>query len=474
MEPATQNISNLFSVVAPGQRSNQVKALQEALIAAGHKINAGATGFFGSETQGAVDAWKKTLVPSGPAVTDVPKGPVVTTQLNIDNSKEPSSDLLTKYTSLDEIKKILDESTTGINKTLIPTDKETELKNQIADIRAQEDVINQGVKQYKSNLEGEGISTRGIEGRSFDIDRNTSFRLDSLALQEKNLLTRLGLEVEARGIDQKVAENKYTNAKDVIEYAVKAQAVIDKKKTDLINATDKMNDNNRQALQTILSQFKGIDFHSLSTEAQLKLQTMANSLGIPIDVIIKGMDVVKDQQDLDNLNKQKSMAIKPLSILDVQRYQELYPDAGIGAGDSEASAVAKIEKLNQPREFSSAELTTAIQEDKTAKVSYDEVIVGIDANPLISNKDEAKKVAANLYGKKVEKPVYGSGNFKNVSLSERLKQVQDQNTKFGLPKNTGVKKDLLKNGYPPEAIYNATVNTGQKVLDSISDFLFKK
>lgn len=309
MEPATQNISNLFSVVAPGQKSDQVKALQQALIGAGHKIQAGATGFFGSETQGAVDAWKKTLVPSGPAVTDAPAGPIVPTPLTIDNSKEPSSDLLTKYTSLDEIKKILDESTAGINKTLIPTNKETELKNQIADIRAQEDVINQGVKQYKNNLEGEGISSRGISGRSEGADRLAAFSLEPLALQEKNLLTRLGLEVEARGIEQKVAENKYANAKDIIEFAAKAQAVIDKKKTDLINATDKMTDHTRLSLQTILSSFKGMDFHSLSTEAQLKLQTMSNQLGIPIDVIIKGMDVVKDQQDLDNLNKKKALAI---------------------------------------------------------------------------------------------------------------------------------------------------------------------
>lgn len=244
-----------------------------------------------------------------PVVPEVPAGPVTPATLNIDTSKEPSSDTLSKYTSIDEIKKILDESTAGINKTLVPTDEETKIKNQIADIRAKEDVINSGFKQYKNNLEGQGISTEAIQGRSFEADRNAAFALEPLILQEKNLLTRLGLEVEARGIDQKVAENKYANAKDIIEYAAKAQAIIDKKKTDLIAATDKLTDNNRLTLQTILTQFKGLDFHSLSTEAQLKVQTLANQLGIPIDVIIKGMDVVKDQQDLDNLNEKKRIAI---------------------------------------------------------------------------------------------------------------------------------------------------------------------
>lgn len=249
------------------------------------------------------------IAPVAPTLPTVTPGPIAPTPLTIDTSKEPTSDTLTKYTSLDEIKKMLDQSTADINKTLAPTDQETALQKQLADIKAQEDNINLGVKKYENNLSGEGISAGAIQGRSWDVERNVAMTLESLGVQEKNLLTRLGLETEARTVAQKVAENKYTTLKDTIEYAAKAQAAIDKAKTDLVSSTDKMTDNTRQALTTILSQFKGIDFHSLSTDAQLKLQTMANSLGIPIDVIIKGMDVVKSQQDLDNLNKQKELAI---------------------------------------------------------------------------------------------------------------------------------------------------------------------
>jgi hypothetical protein len=56
-----QNISNLYSAVIPGQNSAQVKQLQQALISQGYSIPQGATGFFGPETQAAVNQWKSTL-----------------------------------------------------------------------------------------------------------------------------------------------------------------------------------------------------------------------------------------------------------------------------------------------------------------------------------------------------------------------------------------------------------------------------
>ena len=109
--------------------------------------------------------------PLTPTLTPGPSGPATPTPLTIDTSTEPSSEVLTKYTSLDEIKKLLDESTSEINKTLTPTAEETRLKSQLADIIAKEDQVNLGNKIYKSNLEGQGISAGaiGIAGKeSFD------------------------------------------------------------------------------------------------------------------------------------------------------------------------------------------------------------------------------------------------------------------------------------------------------------------
>jgi hypothetical protein len=63
--PVDQGISNLYSSTVEGQTSAQVKQLQQALIAAGYNIPAGATGFYGPQTKAALDQWKGKLSGGG-------------------------------------------------------------------------------------------------------------------------------------------------------------------------------------------------------------------------------------------------------------------------------------------------------------------------------------------------------------------------------------------------------------------------
>lgn len=63
--PIDQGISNLYSSTVEGQTSSQVKQLQQALIAAGYDIPAGATGFYGAQTKAAIDKWKANLSSGG-------------------------------------------------------------------------------------------------------------------------------------------------------------------------------------------------------------------------------------------------------------------------------------------------------------------------------------------------------------------------------------------------------------------------
>jgi hypothetical protein len=75
--PVDQNLSNLYSVTAEGQTSAQVKQLQQALIAAGYKIPAGATGFYGPQTKAALEQWKTKLSGGGTGGTKSdPKQPL--------------------------------------------------------------------------------------------------------------------------------------------------------------------------------------------------------------------------------------------------------------------------------------------------------------------------------------------------------------------------------------------------------------
>lgn len=110
-------------------------------------------------------------------------------------------------------------------------------------------------------------------------------------------------------------------------------------------------------------------------------------------------DTLKERELELKLEKARDLGGKPLSILDIQRYQELYPEAGIVAGDTEVGANQKVQALNSPRDFTRQELIVAIQEDKSNKKKYEEVITDIGNNTLITNKDEAKMVADEVYNK---------------------------------------------------------------------------
>ncbi len=192
------------------------------------------------------------------------------------------------------------------NNALIPTTEEKDLNTKLADIRNQANLAKQDVKEYESKLPGEGISQGGIDARSYNVEKAANLTLERLGIEEANLLTRLGLAQDARTIQQKIADGNYNAQKDALDYKFKIQDAIDKQKTDLANAAEKLTDNARSALTTILTQFDGLTYHALSPDGQNQLMTLAKTAGIPIDTIIKGMDVVKAQKDFDNLQKNKA------------------------------------------------------------------------------------------------------------------------------------------------------------------------
>lgn len=162
----------------------------------------------------------------------------------------------------------------------------------------------------------------------------------------------------------------------------------------------------------------------------------------------------------------------PLGILDIQRYQEAYPDAGIVAGDTETVANQKVQGLNQPKDYSETDLTSLANQAKTGKVSYEDAIAEIDNDLTVKNKDLAKQVFAKVYGKKVEQPVYGSGNFSKISIDDRISQLKTMSG--AIAQSSSIKAQLLQDGYRAEDIKNATANVGEKILDSISKLIYKK
>lgn len=142
---------------------------------------------------------------------------------------------------------------------------------------------------------------------------------------------------------------------------------------------------------------------------------------------------------------------KPLSILDIARYNELYPEAGVTAGDSETVANQKIQTLNSPE----AKLRKTIMTIKDSGNDYETVVSEIEKDPTIKDKETAKKIASEVYGvspetvpdSKIEQEI---ASMKNTSASD--------------------KRFLLRQrGYSNQEINNSSVGN---IIDQISEFVF--
>lgn len=83
-----------------------------------------------------------------------------------------------------------------------------------------------------------------------------------------------------------------------------------------------------------------------------------------------------------------------MGILDVQRYNELYPGAGVVAGDTEAQANAKVAVSNSP----AGQLKVQIEGFKQDGSTYKEVIENIFESKTIQDKTVAVKVADEVFG----------------------------------------------------------------------------
>lgn len=332
--------------------------------------------------------------------------------------------------------------------------------------------------------EGKTIPMNLIIGRQAEINR-------ALALQKNTYASDIGLlQAQASAIQgnlqlaQQTADRavdlKYEDAKTLLDVKMQQLSLINDKLTReekvTADALDRQYQTERDNLAIKVANEKDMNatlLNLMQTYPDAKI-SLTDTIEQANAKITSGSKIYADKVAVGGSGGGSggtTTGNKPLDILDIQRWQEAYPDAGITAGDTQTTATAKVQGLNKPREFSEADLTTAITDDKNNKMSYEDIIAGIDSNPLIANKDLAKQVAAKVYGRKVVAPIMGTGTSANISLDDAIKQKQDQNTAMGIPKNTGIREELYKMGYPIKEIDNR-LSFGANILNSISGFLF--
>lgn len=116
------------------------------------------------------------------------------------------------------------------------------------------------------------------------------------------------------------------------------------------------------------------------------LQAVAQKYNISLGSLVKAMTSESERLvDRNTKNTKNTTSNAPLSILDIQRYNDLYPDAGINAGDTEAEANTKVAATNTPE----AKTRSIIQTIKDGGGTYEEVLkeIGDDVNQIAIAKE---------------------------------------------------------------------------------------
>ena len=105
------------------------------------------------------------------------------------------------------------------------------------------------------------------------------------------------------------------------------------------------------------------------------------------------------------------------------------------------------------------EIRKLVNEDKTGKATYEQVIQGIDSEPTIKNKDRAKFIASEIYGVQQQNP----------ELENKIAQLK----KSGILSDVDIRSSLRKQGYTDSQISSSSLGGFGSMIESISNYLFK-
>jgi len=175
-----------------------------------------------------------------------------------------------------------------------PTALESDLTTQLLDIRGKIDTatLDEATKYITSS--NRGILTDVAVGQAGVTRQLDQLKIQGLKMTESNLLQRLGIETTKRQQVIDKAKTLLGFATDKFDTYYKIQDKIDQQTSELFARTDRLSDNARSTLGIILDQFAGLDYKDLDANSQIQITNLANQSGIPIDLLVKGMEVAKN------------------------------------------------------------------------------------------------------------------------------------------------------------------------------------
>ena len=199
-----------------------------------------------------------------------------------------------------DIQKLLDENQKLRQQfldSLKPSDVEIQLKSDLVDLRGEIDAAKLGYRKGVADIQQEMVSTRLMVGKEQELYTQAQLGMQTLAMQESNLLMRLGLEQDAREASSRVlAATLEFNDRD-LSRMMTMQNQIWNQKMDMFNLMSQFSIRAQNTLNIVMEGLTGLDAGDMDSETVTRLQSLTKAAGIPWSVVQNVLKVRKDEYE---------------------------------------------------------------------------------------------------------------------------------------------------------------------------------
>lgn len=199
-------------------------------------------------------------------------------------------------TALEDIRAAQDE----YRNLLRQSETEKQIGTQLANLQEQALGYQERYQAGLDAITDKVIPLEAQVGEQAALERQFSRGYQNLINREANLLNRLGLAQQARQSEMQFAQTGISQLQNNLQLQLQAQQIIQQEEESVFNRAMTLRQDAQSVLGTIISSFAGVDFAELDDNLKLQISQVANQAGVPMDLLIQGMKVQKDQLDFQN------------------------------------------------------------------------------------------------------------------------------------------------------------------------------
>lgn len=256
----------------------------------------------GLATDPAIQALFKKPTAQTPLIPDIP-----TTPVNLELPKTLTSDSFTGdntlATTAQDIQKLLEENNkfrTDILKQIEPSADERTIQSDLVKIRDDANTLRQSFEEGVANIEDQAIPMSFITGQAASLEKRYNLKLSSLQRDEANLLGRLGLAQDERKTNLAALEAGQGFLQQDIETAFKVYDRVQANEDRVFERAQALSDEARSNFTTIIEMLDGVGSDDLTPDMQTKLGQLAAKIGLPLNLVLEGLDAQKNKQLVDD------------------------------------------------------------------------------------------------------------------------------------------------------------------------------